>query len=102
MLRQRTSTTARAQRRANVLLLLSFLIASFMLLFLFAVMSWEVKRRIAAEILAKENEDRFRLLVSGVRDFAIIRLDLESHITTWNLGAERLFGYRAAEIWASR
>ncbi len=98
LLRQRTSTTARAQRRANVLLLLSFLIASFMLLFLFAVMSWEVKRRIAAEILAKENEDRFRLLVSGVRDFAIIRLDLESHITTWNLGAERLFGYRAAEI----
>jgi PAS domain S-box-containing protein len=98
LLRQRTSTTARAQRRANVLLLLSFLIASFMLLFLFAVMSWEVKRRTAAEILAKENEERFRLLVSGVQDFAIIRLDREGHITTWNLGAERLFGYRAAEI----
>lgn len=98
LLRQRTSTTARAQRRANVLLLLSFLIASFMLLFLFAVMSWEVKRRTAAEILAKENEERFRLLVSGVQDLAIIRLDLEGHITTWNLGAERLFGYHAAEI----
>jgi PAS domain S-box-containing protein len=98
LLRQRSNVTLRTQRRFTVSLLLASLITSLMLAFLFLVMSWEVKRRAEAELVAKENEERFRLLVSGVQDFAIIRLDLDGRITTWNLGAERLFGYRALEI----
>src|SRR5271165_1052747 len=98
LLRQRSNVTLRTQRRFTVSLLLASLITSIMLVFLFMVMSWEVKRRAEAEVHAKENEERFRLLVSGVQDFAIIRLDLDGRITTWNLGAERLFGYQASEI----
>jgi PAS domain-containing protein len=37
------------------------------------------------EIL-RESEERFRLLVEGVKDYAIFMLDAEGHITTWNLG----------------
>ncbi len=43
-------------------------------------------------------EERFRLLVEGVRDYAIYLLDPQGQITSWNLGAERIKGYTAAEI----
>jgi PAS domain S-box-containing protein len=54
--------------------------------------------------LAKESEERkqgdekFRLLVLGVKDYAILMLDPGGLITTWNDGAERIKGYRAEEI----
>jgi PAS domain S-box-containing protein len=40
----------------------------------------------------------FRLLVEGVTDYAIFMLDPKGHIVSWNLGAERLKGYRRDEI----
>jgi PAS domain S-box-containing protein len=43
-------------------------------------------------------EERFRLLVDSVRDYAIFMLDPKGHVLTWNAGAERFKGYRAAEI----
>ena len=43
-------------------------------------------------------EDRFRLLVEAVQDYAIFMLDSEGRITSWNLGAERIKGYPAQEI----
>lgn len=49
------------------------------------------------EIL-RESEERFRLLVEGVKDYAIFMLDVDGYITTWNLGAQRIKGYEAEEI----
>jgi PAS domain S-box-containing protein len=43
-------------------------------------------------------EERFRLLVESVRDYAIFVLDPRGYIITWNVGAERIKGYRAEEI----
>jgi len=43
-------------------------------------------------------EERFRLLVDSVRDYAIFMLDPKGQVLTWNAGAERFKGYRAAEI----
>jgi len=43
-------------------------------------------------------EERFRLLVDSVQDYAIFMLDTEGRVVTWNAGAERLKGYRAHEI----
>jgi PAS domain S-box-containing protein len=45
-----------------------------------------------------EQADLFRLLVDSVRDYAIFMLDETGHVATWNVGAERLKGYRADEI----
>jgi PAS domain S-box-containing protein len=45
-----------------------------------------------------ETERRFRLLVESVKDYAIFMLDAQGYIATWNIGAERIKGYRAAEI----
>lgn len=46
----------------------------------------------------RESEQRFRLLVEGVRDYAIFMLDPEGRVATWNAGAERIMGFRADEI----
>jgi PAS domain S-box-containing protein len=45
-----------------------------------------------------ESEERFRLLVEGVKDYAIFMLDVEGHVATWNLGAQRIKGYHTEEI----
>jgi PAS domain S-box-containing protein len=46
----------------------------------------------------RQSEERFRLLVEGVKDYAIFMLDPEGYITTWNEGARRIKGYEAEEI----
>ena len=49
------------------------------------------------ETRLRESEERLRLLVGQVADYAIIALDPQGTIETWNLGAERLKGYREHE-----
>jgi PAS domain S-box-containing protein len=51
-----------------------------------------------AEETLRQSEERFRLIVSNVRDYAILMLDPEGRIVSWNDGAERIKGYRAEEI----
>jgi PAS domain S-box-containing protein len=46
----------------------------------------------------QRSEERFRLLVDGVKDFAILMLDTTGHVVTWNAGAELINGYRRDEI----
>jgi PAS domain S-box-containing protein len=46
----------------------------------------------------KESEEQYRLLVEGVEDYAIFMLDPNGRITTWNVGGERIKGYKAPEI----
>jgi hypothetical protein len=43
-------------------------------------------------------EEPFRLLVESVKDYAILVLDTNGYITTWNAGAERIKGYTAEEV----
>lgn len=43
-------------------------------------------------------EERFRLLVEGARDYAILILDIGGEIASWNSGAERILGYCEEEI----
>jgi PAS domain S-box-containing protein len=51
-----------------------------------------------AEKKLERSEERFRLLVEGVRDYAIFMLDTEGHIQSWNGGARRIKGYSQQEI----
>lgn len=55
----------------------------------------ELRLEIARQQHSKEH---FRLLVEGVRDYAIFLLDPKGRVLSWNLGAERIKGYRAEEI----
>jgi PAS domain S-box-containing protein len=46
----------------------------------------------------EQSEQRFRLLVESVVDYAIFLLDTDGTVVSWNAGAERLKGYREVEI----
>ena len=55
------------------------------------------QKRVIDEALIA-SEQRFRLLVQGVRDYAIYMLDPQGRITNWNAGAQAIKGYTADEI----
>jgi PAS domain S-box-containing protein len=46
----------------------------------------------------KDSEERFRLLVESVQDYAFFMLDRNGWIASWNTGAARITGYQAAEV----
>src|SRR5438552_3185326 len=64
----------------------------------FAKLTRDLTERRRAEAVHRQNEERLRLMVDSVKDFAIIMLDREGRVITWNTGAERTEGYRAEEI----
>jgi PAS domain S-box-containing protein len=58
----------------------------------------EIAERTRAEEVLRNSEQRFRLLVETVRDYAILMLTQEGRIASWNAGVEHIKGYRAEEI----
>lgn len=52
----------------------------------------------AREDALRESEERFRLLVDGVHDYGIFGLDQTGGVVSWNVGAERITGYKADEV----
>jgi two-component system CheB/CheR fusion protein len=55
------------------------------------------QRRIAEDAL-RASEERMRLLIESVEDYAILTIDADNRISYWSTGAERMFGYRDAKI----
>lgn len=55
------------------------------------------RRRDAPDLL-EQSEDRFRLFVDTVRDYAMFLLDPDGQVASWNAGAERIYGFRADEV----
>jgi len=62
------------------------------------VAALDITKRNRAQEELRKSEERFRLLVSNVKDYAILMLDPDGHVASWNDGAERIKGYKAAEI----
>jgi len=58
----------------------------------------EIQERQRKEVALSQSEERFRLLVEKVKDYAIFMLDPSGRVVSWNSGAERIKGYRADEI----
>jgi PAS domain S-box-containing protein len=55
------------------------------------------ERRATAEAL-RDSEEKYRMLLDGVQDYAIFMLDPRGEVVSWNTGAERIEGYQAEEI----
>ncbi len=57
----------------------------------------EAERRVVEEAL-RQSEEMYRMLLDGIRDYAIFMMDPHGQIVSWNAGAERIKGYAAEEI----
>jgi len=55
-----------------------------------------LQRRLEAAL--QKSEERFRRLVEAAKDYAIFMTDADGRVSTWNDGAQRLFGYGEGEI----
>jgi PAS domain S-box-containing protein len=64
----------------------------------FAKVTRDLTQRRAAEESLRTSEERFRLLVHSVKDYAIFMLDPSGIISSWNEGAQRIKGYTRDEI----
>jgi PAS domain S-box-containing protein len=64
-----------------------------------AAAGWSVQRgRGLADEALRESEERYRLLLDGVQNYAIFMMDPRGQILSWNAGAERIKGYTADQI----
>ncbi|EJM63129.1 PAS domain S-box [Pseudomonas sp. GM50] len=64
----------------------------------FAKITRDLTDRKMAEETLKQSEQQFRLLVQSVTDYAIYMLAPDGRVTNWNLGAQRIKGYRPEEV----
>jgi len=64
----------------------------------YAKITRDLTERKRAEETLKRSEQQFKLLVQSVTDYAIYMLDPTGRVSSWNLGAERIKGYRPEEI----
>jgi PAS domain S-box-containing protein len=58
----------------------------------------DITERKLAQAAFLESEERYRMLLDGIQDYAIFMMDPLGRIVSWNAGAERIKGYKAEEI----
>jgi PAS domain S-box-containing protein len=86
----------------NTLPLLLFTLQGVVISALTEALHTARSRAEASTAEARSHEERFRLLVEGVEDYAIFMLDPDGRVASWNAGAKRINGYDEEEIIGER
>jgi PAS domain S-box-containing protein len=108
LLEERTQVAHKRFVVATSAVIASFALAIFLLWFYYRLLSRELRVRelsersareaYAREVILRQEEQRFRLFIEAVKDYAIYTLDAQGNVSSWNEGASRLKGYAASEI----
>lgn len=94
--REAAATQSRKSLREAIIALLG---AVFALLSAGCYIAWyNFNRRLKAEKAGWESENVLALLIDHVKDYAIIMLDAEGKVLTWNKGAQQIKGYAREEV----
>src|ERR1700731_1093333 len=92
---------ADAQRRLGQTKIV-LILGTVLFLLIAAAAGWSVQRDTSGRGLTEEalrdSEERYRMLLDGVQDYAIYMLDPQGQVVSWNAGAERIKGYTAEQI----
>jgi PAS domain S-box-containing protein len=64
----------------------------------FAKITRDITERQTAQVALHDSERNFKLLISGVTDYALYLLDPQGHVSSWNAGGQRIKGYSPEEI----
>jgi PAS domain S-box-containing protein len=98
LLALRIAKTDRDQNQTRTILMVGTLLGIFIagLAALFAL--HESSKRATAVEQLQQSEEKYRLLLDGIQDYAIFMLDAEGKVVSWNAGAERIKGYTAEQI----
>jgi PAS domain S-box-containing protein len=98
----RVSVRAAESRATANTARLTFTVATVVDLVLLGIVATLVQRNVSrrerdAEAL-RRSEEQMRLLIEGAQDYALVLLDRQGNIASWNAGAERVFGYASGAI----
>jgi len=94
----RMSGTDRDQRWTRWILIIGTLLGMLVAVVAARSVLAEGARRHASEGALQESEEKYRMLLDGVQDYAILMLDTKGKVTGWSASAERMKGYTAEEI----
>jgi PAS domain S-box-containing protein len=78
--------------------LVTGIISVVTLVYLFKFLPKAFSLRLYKKREERKKEERFRILVEEIKDYAILMIDAEGRVTTWNKGAEAIEGYTADEV----
>lgn len=97
LLERRQSAQAEA-RISGLIILGSIALAWAISVTAFLFIRRDLRLRASAERSLRQSEERFRLMIESVKDYAILMLDPSGRIISWNVGAQRIKGHAAQEI----
>ena len=95
--RRQNAANANAQHSLIIVLTGSALACAVGLLAILRI-NRDLKLRGQAEEALRQSEERVRLMIEAIKDYAIIMLDPNGQVVSWNEGAQRIKGYTADEI----
>ncbi len=98
LLKTRSAEVQRATRQASRTLVVLASGVVGLLALVYVALSRDLARRRDMFVALRASEERFRLLINSVTDYAIFMLDADGRVVSWNPGARRLKGYEASDV----